>query len=145
MSPMHCAPKIWKKLSLYEKNLWQLFYYAFVESHNFHTGWDTKEYKKQREVTAHNLALQAVWQLKENPDCNPLGELLDAMPDHFCRRGKKTEYALMIIKDKKGKWQILYGDLNEGTDSFSDDKNYASLWEAAENCKKYLTTRNWKR
>lgn len=71
---------------------------------------------------------------------------LDAMPDHFCRRGKKTEYALMITKDKKGKYQITYAHLdNADLDSFSDDKAYESLSEAIKNCKKYLTTRNWKR
>lgn len=72
---------------------------------------------------------------------------LDELPDHFCRRGKKKEYALMIVKDKKGQWQICYADMPVGMtiDCFSDDKNYQSLLDCVLACKKYLTTRNWKK
>src|SRR5574343_337544 len=39
-------------------------------------------------------------------DGDRLVEELDSLPDHFKRNGK--EYALMITKCKKGKWQRLY-------------------------------------
>lgn len=75
-----------------------------------------------------------------------LERTLNEMPDHFCRRGKKKEYSLMIVKDKNGKWQVLYANLDAMTlDSFSDDKNYSSLLDALQKCKTFLTTRNWKK
>ncbi len=138
-----CAPKIWKKLSPEQKSMWQIFYDAFIQSHNFHAEWEGNGNKEQREVTAHNLALRAIWEMQDSPDCNPLGELLNEMPDHFCRKGKKTEYALMIVKNKKGHWQICYTNFPKTIECFSDDKNYISLTNAVKNCKKYLTT--WKK
>lgn len=84
-----------------------------------------------------------------------LARALDELPDHFCRRGKKTEYAMMITKDKKGKYQICYANfanaaltMERGSlslECFSDEKAYTSLLDAISACKKYLTTRNWKK
>lgn len=65
---MKCSPKIWAKFNKTEKELWTLFYKIFAEENNFHTDWVGKEFKKQREVTAHNLACQVVWELSELPE-----------------------------------------------------------------------------
>jgi len=144
-----CAPAIWKRFTDFEKKYWTELYESFIWPELYHKDLGGKEFKEQREVTAHNMACQAVWKLQEQDN---LERALDDMPDHFCRRGKKTEYALMITKDKNGKWQICYADLDNFRgdkplilDSFSDDKAYPSLLDAVENCKKYLTTRNWKK
>lgn len=71
---------------------------------------------------------------------------LNEMPDHFCQRGKKKEFSLLIVKDKKNQWQILYSILDEVMfRGFSEDKNYPSLLDAVRSCKKFLTSRQWKK
>lgn len=57
-----------------------------------------------------------------------LEDALDLLPDHF-KKGEK-EFSLMLTKDKKGRWQITYANLDElQFESYSDDKNYRSLLE----------------
>ncbi len=148
-----CAPAIWKKFSHLERLQWREFYEEFMVPMNFHADWEGKEFDEQREVTAHNLALQAVWSLRNIP--SNLEVALGEMPDHFCRRGKKTAYELIITKNQKGEWIIAYenyfqdpspiGSRGVQMYSYSEGKAYDSLLEAIQNCKKYLTTRQWKK
>lgn len=138
-----CAPAIWKRFTDSERKYWTELYESFVWPELYHKDLGGKEFKEQREVTAHNMACQSVWKLQEQDN---LERALDDMPDHFCRRGKKTPYSLMITKDGKQNWKISYSYLNPREYvSFSDDKGYPSLLDAVENCKKYLTTRKWKK
>lgn len=145
-----CSPAIYRKFTPYQQKVWDDLYNTFLFPAHFHSDWESKKNKEQQEVTAHNMACEAVWYMRDNP--SELEMLLDEMPDHFCERGKKTEYSLVITKDKKGKYQIMYANINKDIDgkkividSYSDDKNYPLLKTAIEQCKKYLFTRNWKK
>lgn len=59
-----CAPKIWKKFSVYEKKMWAMFYEAFKQPHNY-----PNQNKKDMDVIAHNHACQAIWEM-EHRNCN---------------------------------------------------------------------------
>lgn len=63
-----CAPKLWKQFSIYEKNLWTLFYKAFKS----HVSFPPKTSAKDAEVIAHNMALRAIGTLRERN--NALGK-----------------------------------------------------------------------
>lgn len=68
-----CAPKLWKRFSVYEKNLWTLFYKAFQRGEIYPDRKNgTVDSKKEREVIAHNMALHAIWTLRERN--NALGK-----------------------------------------------------------------------
>lgn len=63
-----CSPSIWKKFTLVEKMLWNDFYDTFLSPPElFHADWSGKKHAAQREVTAHNMACQAVWLLQTLP------------------------------------------------------------------------------
>ena len=64
-SPCSCSPKIWKKFSEQEKYLWLAFYNNFVWEQNFHVKFQEKKDKDAREVSAHNMACEAIWILKD--------------------------------------------------------------------------------
>ncbi|QGH72437.1 MAG: hypothetical protein [Siphoviridae sp. ctpQM7] len=65
MANQKCSPQLWKKMTPLEKKLWTELYDAFVFPCLYHPDWSTKDWQRQREVTAHNLALQALWTLEE--------------------------------------------------------------------------------
>lgn len=60
-----CSPAIWKKFTAIEKKCWTEMYEAFLIPMNFHADWEDKKFKKQQEVTAHNMACDAVWVLQK--------------------------------------------------------------------------------
>lgn len=60
-----CAPAIWRKFSDAQKTMWIKFYEAFLEPMNFAVGWEGKYDKERQEVTAHNMACQAVWAIEK--------------------------------------------------------------------------------
>lgn len=61
-----CAPAIWKKFTDSEKLLWQMYYDMFLIPEQYHIDWCEKEFSKQRQVTAHNMACQVVWSLSRD-------------------------------------------------------------------------------
>lgn len=58
-----CAPRIWKKFSVYEKKMWTLFYEDFKEPINYIR--QKQIDAKEREIIAHNLATQAIWTMQK--------------------------------------------------------------------------------
>lgn len=60
-----CSPAIWKKFSRAEKTLWNDLYAMYLFPGYYHTDWTKKEFQKQREVVAHNLACETVCYLAE--------------------------------------------------------------------------------
>jgi hypothetical protein len=70
-----CAPKIWKKFSVYEKKMWTLFYESFKQPYAY-----ADQSKQDRDTIAHNHACQAIWEMEHrNADlgkCNPYEMLM---------------------------------------------------------------------
>lgn len=58
-----CAPRIWKKFSVYEKKMWMLFYEDFKDPINYIR--QKQIDAKEREIIAHNLATQAIWTMQK--------------------------------------------------------------------------------
>ena len=61
-----CVSSFWKGFSVYEKKMWALFYEDFKTEVSFPSELCGKKNKKQREVIAHNMALHAIWALRES-------------------------------------------------------------------------------
>ncbi len=81
MPKSKCSPAIWKKFTLVEKMLWNDFYDVFLSVPElFHADWSGKSHATQREVTAHNMACQAVWLIQTIP--------LTAIFGHSARKKK---------------------------------------------------------
>lgn len=59
-----CAPQIYKQLTAEQKKLWNKLYRKFLSAESFHIGIQCKFFKKVREVTAHNMACIAVWEME---------------------------------------------------------------------------------
>lgn len=58
---MKCSPKLWKQFSKLEQKLWTDFYETFLSvPETLHADWSGKKFKEQREVSAHNMACEAV-------------------------------------------------------------------------------------
>jgi hypothetical protein len=59
-----CAPKIYSKLSPQQRDVWNALYRVFNDVFNFPPLPKNKKYDCSHiEVTAHNMACQAVWEL----------------------------------------------------------------------------------
>lgn len=67
MAKVKCSKAIWKEFTKKERVLWTKLYNAFNDQLNFAVGFDgtDKKSKKMQEVTAHNMACVAVWELSE--------------------------------------------------------------------------------
>ena len=63
---MKCSPKIWKKFTAKEKEVWTELHLAFGLPAYFAEGWRCAKDAKKREVTAHNMACQAIWTLNDH-------------------------------------------------------------------------------
>lgn len=63
MKTIQAAPKIWKKFSDQEKELWSKFYQRFLVKNNYP---DDGKYitDKDIHVIAYNLACQAIWSMQ---------------------------------------------------------------------------------
>jgi hypothetical protein len=92
-----CAPKIYRKLSLQQQILWDALYKVFNDTMNFPPLPKNQKYDQSHiEVTAHNMACQAVWELARQKivvdrkpahnsamDVIPLAELEGILGGHF--------------------------------------------------------------